>query len=49
MADNMAKLSERGNRLQNLNEKAEDMANEAQSFAALSKQLAEKNKKWWQF
>lgn len=50
MTENLNKLGERGQRLQTLNDKTEDMVNDAQSFATMAKQLAQqKSKRWWQF
>lgn len=49
MSENVSKLHERGEKLRNLNDKTEDLVNDAQSFAELAKQLAQqKSKKWWQ-
>lgn len=49
MSENVSKLHERGEKLRNLNDKTEDLVNDAQNFAELAKQLAQqKSKKWWQ-
>eukprot|EP00210_Caulerpa_lentillifera_P005191 g4961.t1 len=49
MSENVSKLHERGEKLRNLNDKTEDLVNDAQNFAELAKQLAQqKSKRWWQ-
>ena len=50
MADNRAKLAERGERLQNIGNKAEQMNDAASDFASLAKQLRDReaNRKWYQ-
>jgi hypothetical protein len=44
------KLEERGEKLSNLNNKAEDMANDAMDFATMARKIRDKeaNRKWWQ-
>ena len=50
MSENLDVLHSRGERLRNLNDKTEDIVNDAQSFATLARQLAQqKSRKWWQF
>jgi len=49
-SENRMKLEERGEKLSNLNNKAEDMANDAMDFASVARQIRDKeaNRKWWQ-
>ena len=51
MEQNRAMLAERGERLQQLDEKTAAMANDAEDFASMAKRLADMqaNRKWWQF
>lgn len=46
----MVKLEERGEKLNTINNKAEEMANNAMGFASIAKEIRnrEANKKWWQ-
>ena len=49
MNENVTKLHARGERLRSLNDRTEDLVNDAQSFAEMAKKLAQqKSKKWWQ-
>lgn len=50
MAENRSKLAERGEKLENLQERTSMLESDAQDFAAMAKRLAaqERNKKWWQ-
>ena len=50
MEQNRAMLAERGEKLENLDEKSAVMANDADDFASLAKQLHDSyaNRKWWQ-
>ena len=49
MGDNMAKLHQREERLKSIQNKTEDMSNSAGSFAAMAKQLRDReaNKPWY--
>jgi syntaxin-binding protein 5 len=51
MEQNRAMLAERGERLQNLDERTAAMSEDAGDFASMAKQLADMqaNRKWWQF
>jgi len=51
MAENMNKLAERGERLNQISDKTQQLENEAEDFMTMAKKLAEreKNKKWWEF
>lgn len=50
-ADTTNKLFERGEKLDEINNKTENLANEAQGFAAAARRIREQEeaKKWWQF
>ena len=50
MGDNMHKLHQRQERLGDVQNKTEDLSNSAGSFAALAKQIRDReaNKKWYQ-
>ena len=49
--ENRAMLAERGEKLGQLGDKAEAMANDAANFASFAQQIRQReaNKKWWQF
>ena len=48
MQDNVVKLNQRGERLQGLEAKMDDFVSDAESFAAMTKQLQQQaNKSWW--
>ena len=51
MAENMNKLAERGERLNQISDKTQQLENDAEDFMTMAKKLAEreKNKKWWEF
>jgi len=44
------KLEERGEKLANLSNKAEDLSNDAMDFASIARKIRDKeaNRKWWQ-
>ena len=50
MADNMVALEDRGQKLQNLQDKTNQLEDGASDFASLAKELANQqaNRKWWQ-
>ena len=50
MEQNRQMLAERGERLQRLDERTAAMADDADDFASMAKQLADMqaNRKWWQ-
>jgi hypothetical protein len=51
MSENMNKLAERGERLNQISDKTQQLENDAEDFMTMAKKLAEreKNKKWWEF
>lgn len=50
MADNVARLDERGERLRKMQDKTAALESDAADFATMARKLAEQsaNKKWWQ-
>ena len=50
MSENVARMEERGEKLRNLQDKTEDLGDDAMDFASMAKQLAaqQANRKWWQ-
>lgn len=50
MAENVAALEERGEKLRNLQDKTSDLNDGAADFASVAKALKEQaaNRKWWQ-
>lgn len=50
MADNMVALEDRGQKLQNIQDKSNQLEDGASDFASLAKELAHQqaNRKWWQ-
>ena len=51
MAENMNKLAERGEKLNQISDKTAELENDAADFMTMAKKLAEreKNKKWYEF
>ena len=51
MAENMKKLAERGEKLNQISDKTAELENDAADFMTMAKKLAEreKNKKWYEF
>ena len=49
-AENRARLEERGEKLGQLSDKTENMANSAKDFASMARAIRDKeaNRKWWQ-